>query len=277
MYQKKKNECFSNIYTGIFVLVVLAILVFSTKVKSADDRTVKIEETRVALEEYIETQRQISKERHGFELSQEMLKSRMELLKEQIRDYRKKIEQARTEITKADEERASLADKEEQFQDSSERLKAIVVGLEERTKKLLKRLPGPIRDQVKVLSQSLPDNQADTGEKVKQTTLQRFQNVAGILNSINKYNSDISVESDMLDLGDDAKFNVSCVYVGLGQAYYSNSDGTIGGIGVSTSEGIKWKQDNDIAPQVFNIVKILDGKEVASFVQLPVDVKKVEK
>ncbi|MCF7954822.1 MAG: DUF3450 domain-containing protein [Phycisphaerae bacterium] len=266
MYKTKKNKRYDNISTAILLLAMLAALIFCSKAESADDNTDKIETTKVALEKYIETQRLISKERLDLKLSREMLNERISLIKDQIKEYREKIAKAQDKITEADKEKGKLSKQEDEFKKSSETLEGVVAKLEDRTKSLLNRLPEPIRDRVKPLSQSMPDG---TG-KNEQAVLQRFQNVAGILNEINKFNGEITVAVEMRP---ETSVEVSALYIGIGQAYYANTEGTVAGIGVATLDGIEWEPANEYASQILDVIKILENKKVASFVQLPVKVK----
>lgn len=266
MHKMKKNKSFNNISTSVLVLAVLATLILCSRVESANDNTDKIEKTKVALEKYIETQRLISKERLDLKLSREMLNERISIVKDQIKEYREKLGKAEGEIIEADKEKGKLASDEEAFKKSSETLEGVVATLEDRTKSLLKRLPEPIRDRVKPLSQSMPDG---TG-KHEQSVLHRFQNIAGILNEVNKFNGEITVAVEMRQ---ESSVEASSLYIGIGQAYYVNADGNIAGIGVTASGGMKWKQANESARQILDAIEILENKKVASFVQLPVEIQ----
>ena len=54
------------------------------------------------------------------------------------------------------------------------------------------------------------------------TIAERYQNVVGVLNEVNKFNQDIHVVSELMELPDQpsVKAQVRAIYFGLGQAYY---------------------------------------------------------
>ncbi len=157
----------------------------------------------------------------------------------------------------------------EKLKKASTSLSSTIDTLESRTKKMLSKLPDTIRERVKPLSQRLPENPSET----KLSIAERFQNVVGILNEIDKFNREISVTSEVRTLPDGSSVEVAALYVGIGQAYYASTNGNVAGIGtLSDSEWI-WQPKNEAADQINEAIAILKNEKVASFVQVPVDIK----
>jgi len=105
-----------------------------------------------------------------------------------------------------------------------------------RTKRLLERLPDPVRERVKPLSQRFPEDPADT----KLSLGERFQNVIGVLNEVNKFNGEVSVTSEVRALANGSSAEVTALYLGIGQAYYVNASGDAAGIGTASADGWVW-------------------------------------
>jgi hypothetical protein len=141
--------------------------------------------------------------------------------------------------------------------------------LERKTLILTETLPGPIRERVKPLSQRIPADPAATELSLSQ----RFQNVIGILNEVNKFNSDITVTSEVLTLSDGTTAEVKALYVGLGQAYYVAASGNAAGVGHPTESGWEWTSADHLAPEVGRAVAILENAQVPAFVPLPVEIR----
>ncbi len=229
----------------------------------------KIEQTRTTLEKWVETQRIISEEKRDFKLAKEMLNERIDLVKREIESLEEKIGQAEDSIAEADKKRMELIEENDKLKAASASLVDTMVALEKRIKELLVRLPDPIRDRVKPLSQRLPDGKTET----KLNNSERFQNMVGILNEVDKFNREITATSELRDLENGSSMEVAAMYIGIGQAYYVNNNGDVAGIGTSGDEGWIWSPNNDVASQISLSLGIFNNEKPASFVPLPVEIR----
>jgi FtsZ-binding cell division protein ZapB len=235
----------------------------------AADETGRIEEARTAIEKWVETERIISQEKRDWQLGREMLNERIELVQREIESLKGKVSEAEESIAEADKKREELVEENERLKNASASLNDILKSLEGHTQKLLKRLPDPIRQRVKPLSQRLPDDANET----KLSMAERFQNVVGILNEVDKFNREISVTSEVRTLADGSSVEVTSLYIGIGEAYYVSANGTVAGVGVASEQGWIWKPANEAAPQIADVIAVLKNEKVASFIQLPVEIK----
>ncbi len=236
---------------------------------AADNEPVAIDDTREALAKWVQTQQLISQEKKDLALSREMLNARIELVRHEIESLQEKIQKAEDSIAEADKKREEMMQQNEKLKASSASLVDTVATLESKTQNLLKRLPDPIRDRVKPLSQRLPQEDKET----KLSVSERFQNVVGILNEVDKFNRDISVFSEIRTFNDGSSVEVTALYLGLGQGFYASANGSVAGIGTATDQGWVWKEDNLAASQISDVIAILKNEKVASFVQVPVEIQ----
>ncbi|MBI1387198.1 MAG: DUF3450 family protein [bacterium] len=258
----------SPIASGSLALLC-AVCFIATGAISADKTTADIEATRTALEKWVENQRIISKEKRDLALSKEMLNERIGLIQREIDSLREKIGDAKKSIEETDKKKGELIEQNDKLKQASSSLESTLVSLEDRTKDLLKRLPAPIRERVKPLSQRLPDG----SEEKKASIAERFQNVVGILNEVDKFNLDITVNSEVRDVEDGGSVEVTALYIGVSQGYYVSANGKYAGVGASSDDGWAWKPSNDAAPAIADAIAILKNEKVASFVQLPIEIK----
>jgi hypothetical protein len=119
------------------------------------------------------------------------------------------------------------------------------------------------------LSQRMPDDPANTEVSLSE----RFQNVIGILNEVNKFNRDITVTNELRELPGGSMAEVTVVYLGLGQAYYVTSGGDGAGVGRPAADGWEWTAANHLAPEIFRTVEILKNAQPPAFVPLPVEIR----
>lgn len=226
----------------------------------------QIDNTRTALEKWVETRRIISQEKRDWKVGREMLEERISLVQREIDSLRQKITEAEKSITEADKKRADLVDENEKLKEASAALSQTAAQLENRTQALLEKLPDPIVQRIKPLSQRLPEQP----DKSELSLSERFQNVVGILNEVNKFDMDITITSEVRTFEDGTSAEVTAMYVGVGQGYYVGGNDRIAGRGTATADGWTWTPVDDAAARIRRAIAVTRNEEVASFVQLPV-------
>jgi hypothetical protein len=227
-----------------------------------------LEETRLTMDKWIETQQIISKERKDWQQGKEILVGRIDLIQQEVGTLEAKIEQAKTAVTEAERKRADLFVETDALKASGAHLAEVVTGLEAELKKLLASMPAPLQEKLLPLSQRIPEDPATT----KVAVAERYQNVLGALSLINNANNEISVVYEVHTLADGKPSEVQAIYVGLAQAYYVSASGEAG-IGRPTESGWKWEPSKPIAGDVLKALEILQNKHSPAFVPLPVTIQ----
>lgn len=225
--------------------------------------------TRSMLEQWVETERLISKEKRDLQLAREMLNERISLVQSEIDSLREKIGEAESSIEEADKRRESMIQENEELKQATSLLDSTLITLEKGTRSLVPRLPDPIRERIRPLTQRLPEN-PETSER---STSERFQNIVGILNEIDKFNLDITMTSEVRSLPDGSSAEVTALYLGIGYAFYVGANNTVAGTGTSSGNGWVWTPMNEYAVQIEQAIAILENEQVAGFVPLPVTLK----
>lgn len=237
-------------------------------VAPSDVKAPTIEETRLTLSKWIETQQIISKERNEWQQGKEILQGRIDLVGKEVGTLKDRIAQAETAVKESNRKRDELVAQNAQLKATSAQLVAAVTALEEKVRRLAKIAPEGVAKKLEPLLQRVPTDAATTRVSVAE----RFQNVLGILNELNKANSEISIAYEIRKLADGSSSEVQVVYVGLAQAYYLSPRGEAG-IGRPTEEGWAWTPANGEAGSVFKALEIIQGKEPPAFVALPVKIQ----
>jgi hypothetical protein len=252
----------------LLVLLPVAALVALASAQDAPPPP-RIDDARAVLERWVETQRLISRERRDWKLGREMLEERIALVAREEEAMRTRIADVEKSITEADRRRDELVARNDALKSASAELAADILRLEEGTRALLKRLPDPIRERVRPLSQRLPEAGASTDPSLAL----RFQNVVGILNEINKFNREITVTSEVRPQTDGTSLAVTAIYFGIGRGYYVAGDRQVAGIGIATEEGWTWEPADDAAPAIASAIAVVKGEQVPAFVLLPFSVR----
>lgn len=260
----------------VTVLLIFAISLGTSSAISAETGTDStgnvssaptLEETRLTMDKWIETQQIISKERKDWQKGKEILLGRLELVKNEIFTLEAKIKQAQSSVAEANKKRNDLLAENDQLKAAEALLSKAVMGMEGEVRKLklFKQLPEPIQTKLQPLYQRVPEDSF----KSRVSTAERFQNVLGILNELNKANNEITVSYEVHNLSNGKPSEVKAIYVGLAQAYYVSARGE-SGIGHPTSEGWKWEPSQAVSRDVLMALEILEGKHSPAFVPLPV-------
>lgn len=227
-----------------------------------------VSDARAMLTEWVDVERAISLEKRDWALGKELLTDRIGIVQDEIAATRDEIEAARANIATTEEKFAELAVENDALKVASSSLESRVLALEARTRGLLAKLPPPIVERVSVLSARLPKEGAET----KASLGERFQNIVGILNEVNKFHGDVAMFSEVRTLEDGTSAEVSTLYVGISQAFYATSDLKHAGIGRGGKQGWEWLPANEAAPAIAQAIAIFNSEEPAAFVHLPLQV-----
>jgi hypothetical protein len=251
------------------VLALLAALLSGASRAAQGPQDERVAAVRAALEKRVETERLISAERRDWALGQEMLASRTALVEAEIAELRTKLEGARQSIAEADVKRGELTAEHERQRAEAALLTQHLLALEARTRELLPRLPDPIRTRVAPLSQRIPAAGADSRLGLGE----RFQNVVGVLNEVNKFEREVTLASEVHTLPDGSAVEVAALYLGLGQGWFASGDERVAALGTASASAWVWSPADAAAPAIARAIAILQNEEVAAFVALPLEIR----
>jgi hypothetical protein len=256
---------------------VCAVCLLSSIVMSADNIAVNadstpaqptLEEIRISMDKWIETQKIISKERKDWQQGKDILVSRLELVKKEVVTVEEKTKQAESSVAETNKKRSEIVAENDQLKAAGAQLTETITGIENKIRQISKQLPEPIQTKLQPLFQRIPEDP----NKTRVSVAERFQNVLGILNELNKANNEISVNYEVHNIAGGKPSEVKVIYVGLAQAYYVSARGDAG-IGCPTADGWQWEPSKDSARDILTALEIFQGKQTPAFVPLPVKIQ----
>ncbi len=224
-----------------------------------------LDETRLMMGKWIETQQIISKERKEWQQGKEILLGRLELVEKEATTLEEKIAEAQSKVVEAERKRGELAARKDELVAASEALNGAVAAMEVDVRRLFAMLPEPVQTDLQSLYQRIPEDPATA----RVFGAERYQNVLGILNVLNSANNEIRPSYEVHTLADGRPAEVRAIYVGLAQAYYVSAGGEAG-IGRPSADGWKWEPSPAVANDILMALEILQGKHTPAFVPLPV-------
>ncbi len=220
------------------------------------------------LEKWVDTKTLISKEKQQSREEEQMLRSRIDLLELRLREVNEQTRKIRENTGKTGDQESLLNAEMNELQDALSLLEERIAGIEARTVSLLAAAPTPIQDRLAALSQQIPKDP----ETTKRSLSLRYQNVIGILNSLNNFNNEVTLSTEVRQLDGDQSVEVRVLYFGLGQAYFSNQDATIGGIGRPGPQGWTWERQDAAAPVVSDMIAQYLNEVPADYEAVPVKI-----
>jgi FtsZ-binding cell division protein ZapB len=239
-------------------------------VKVTSDTGPIIEATRENLTKWVETKQMISKEKSEWTTGKDILEDRVRLAQAEAATVRDKLKEIAAAVAEAQKKRDELAAQNDKLKATSEKTKAMVMAAEKKLRPLLPQLPDPLREKLKPILARFPED----SEKSTASLAERLQNVLGILDQASAFNSTVASVKELRTFPDGTRAEVTTVYLGLAQAYYTNREGTLAGTGHPGPNGWEWKPDNANGKKILLAVHILEGKEKgATFIDLPVKIQ----
>jgi len=227
-----------------------------------------LDATRSNVAKWMATQELIFKERKDWQEQKDVLQVRIAAAEKEVAAVEAKLGQSREALGRLRSEEAEGRTAKQKLVDSADWLSSSVTRLESDVRRLHPVLPGPVQEKVAPLFRRIPEDPQATRVAVAE----RFQNVVGILNEIQKSNGDISLFTEIRPLSDGKPSEVKTVYVGLGQAYFLSAGGEAG-VGRPSASGWQWQAHNDLAESIAQVIEILENKGKPRFVSLPVTIE----
>jgi hypothetical protein len=221
---------------------------------------------RPLLEKWVETRQLISRERQRARQEDELLQARLHVLTMREKDLRERTAEVQKDLTQAEEKRATLEAESAHLDESLARLEASVETLEQQTLALLQAAPEPLRKKVEVLSQQFPKDAGASGMSLSL----RYQNLIGVLNTMNGFNNEITLTTEVRQFGEGPANEVRVLYFGLGQAYFCNRDASLAGVGRPSRDGWTWERRDAIGPVVAALIAQNLNEKTPAYEALPV-------
>lgn len=228
-----------------------------------------IKESKAALAKWMLSQQIISKELADWKVARDIFNDRIELTKGQLEVVEEKLKGVEEEISKADSTKVAALQRKDELLAATETLRKEVPTLEEQVKERHGLLPVPFQDKVAPIFQRIPTDPATA----KISLAERYQNVIGILNEVNKLHNEITVVSEIRLLADGKPTEVQTIYLGLAQAYYLSMKGDAAGIGKPGDKGWEWTPRNELAKPLQDVLAVMNAKTKPRFIPIPASVQ----
>jgi hypothetical protein len=227
-----------------------------------------IDEAKSIVAKWVATQDLIFKERKAWQQEKDLLESRIELIEKETSDLEEKVAESRKVRAEQNAKRGEASGNERRASGLSSDLTERVAGFEQTIRRIHRLLPDPAKEKVDALYRRIPADSEHTNVSVAE----RFQNVLGILNEVNKLNTEVTLATEVRPLSDGKPSEVKTVYLGLAQAYFISARGEAG-IGRPGADGWVWEPANELSKDINVVIQVLQNQTKPTFVPLPVTIQ----
>lgn len=223
------------------------------------------------IEQWVEVEKTISREKTDWDLQRQSLKDVVSVYEKELEMLNERIADAEALTSSADSKRESLLEEQGQIAKAEAVIERSIELQEALMLKVLKLLPEPLVQEIRPLSQRIPE----PGKKTVLSLSQRLQNIVGILTQVDKFNTTVEVIPEQRDFGDGSFVEVSTLYLGLGAAFYADKSGRHAGAGTVSEDGVwTWEPHNDWAPAIQAMIRMYQGAtNEIRFVPMPVEIQ----
>lgn len=250
-----------NTKTGLWLILATAMILPT----AAALQDVDLEQSRESLRALVNQNAEYYRLKSKWALEEEILVDRIDLKELEIENLTAKAEEARGKVDQAATELGELREANDRLNEITSRLEDNILHLEASARALVLRLPVPLADDLKPLTQRLPQE----GEEVESALTERYQAVIAIFNGAGKFNREVHVSPEVHELSDGTSAEVTVLYFGLAKAYYVSPSGEFAGIGTPTEGGWVWTPADEHAEAIQLAVDVKKNAEPAEFVPLP--------
>lgn len=228
-----------------------------------------VEEARANLEQWVETRQLTSRLKADWRQEKEMLDQTAALFDRELEELNGQLAKADTGTSQIDRDREALQAEQQELTDAENRAAEYVTRFEERIRKLSAAFPPPLAERLDPLMKRLPEDPSGTRLK----PVERMQNVVGILNEVDKFNSSITVESGLQRQPSGEEIQVKTLYLGLAQAYFTDQTGGFAGVGVPSLAGWEWTPQPGLGDAVLKAIAVYENARPPAFEALPMVVQ----
>lgn len=224
-----------------------------------------MEGVRANLEQWVETRQLTSRLQSDWRSDKEMLDQTAAVHERELSGLNEALAKADTGTSQVRKEHEALETQKAELEEAKAAVAAWATQCEQRMRILARGLPAPLTRKLEPLLSRLPQNPSET----RLNPVERMQNLVGILNEVDKFNSSVVVESELKKRPSGEEIQVKTLYAGLGQAWFVDKSGSFAGVGRPTATGWAWEDQANLGARVLRAISIAENVEPPAFEQLP--------
>lgn len=253
------------------ILTPTVFALLSLPLFAQEPQVTPTEELRTSVREWVETMRKIQQEENDWSRDQEVLRNYKEGLESEIAAIKEQIASAKTRKEGGDQQSLDKVAERDRFADAEAELKGQLRRMEESLAAKFPVFPEPLAKMPKVALgiESIQRNLLLPPDAQTEEVSKRLVTVTELLAEVEKFQQTVHVSQELHKDSQGHEYSMQVVYFGLALAYGVNEAGSFALAGRATSDGWKFEQRTDLAPQIQKLVITATGTKDVSFTNLP--------
>jgi tetratricopeptide (TPR) repeat protein len=247
----------------IWVAFILLIGVYVTSSQAQEHTMPTVGNYRELVGELVDLKKAVFEEQQRWEEQKAYLENEKKLLLKEEKILKERIREAKENKSEHEIEVAEIRQSMEEAEVAIKNLTPAV----ERAEIVLQKWKNSLPESLK---SDFPGNfeKIDKEDNVSR----RLQKVYGSYAYLEQMSHSIKVTQEILKLDQNEGMVFDVIYFGLAQAYAVSKNSKMAAIGSFHSDSWNWKKENTIAPQVREVVSLINGDVAPKMVSLPISV-----
>lgn len=227
-----------------------------------------VETERNRIREWIQVEKEISREQAAWASERQILQDRIALLRVERDRLENQIKEAVEGVSELDLQRMRIQEQREELRAVTAAMLHVLREFELMLLELYPQLPGPLKEETVRLFQRIPTDP----EATRLTVAERLQAVVGLLNFADRFNTGVQREVEIREV-DGRQLEVETLYFGLAGAFFSDASGQFAGTGHPGNDGWEWISRPESATAIARMIAVFRGTREASFQSVPVEIR----
>ncbi len=242
---------------NLFILLIIYFINFDSFGNS------ELQSDRIAIKQWLDIEKKIERKESEWIKDKKAINDLINILSDEVTMLESNLEKIRENSSSLDIKKIEILSNKDLLIENSTIVQNEINSFEEEIFELYKLFPAPLQKKIDPLYSRMSNSD-------NASLSERMQNVIGILSQADKFNSIITVESSLEEIGESTE-EVTTLYIGLGRAYFVNSRGDYSGYLKPGSLGWEKVVKNELAQNIKNAIYIYNNPQEAKYIPLPVE------
>lgn len=262
-----KNITHKPVSLGLWIAAVILSLSPGICWADTDSPQSPVAQTRSIVKEWVQAEQVLSAEQAQWHQERALIKDMITVLDKETESLREIIKDNEASLTQADEQRASLLETRSSLHEKRKLITQFLENTEPVIHALETRLPTPLQQQLAPFFIKLPQDSKTTDLGIAE----RMQVALAILDAIRAFDRKMTVAHELHSDEQGSPYEVTTLYIGLGQAFYISAQDA--GIGTPTQTGWKWESQPKLHSSIQKAITMIEGNtHDIGFITLPLTV-----
>lgn len=222
--------------------------------------------SREMIHQWVQTERLLSEEKTTWQVEKKQMQSLLDLYQKELELLDEELGQAGSSANALDERQQSLSRGVKEYRAAQVVLTESLARMLPRVKKLIIRLPEPLKQDLKA------DIELLSSESALKTPRDVLKSMLQVFAASGRFNRSITLAEETRTVEGGKKMTVDVLYLGLACAYYASTSGASAGTGTPGRDAWVWTESPEISEDILKAIAVYRKDSQPRLVDLPVKI-----